>query len=364
MDGTLKLHHVPAYFLLLCLVASLYFLFQLLQPFATVLLFAAVLATAFYPLYRILLRWLPYPSVASLAATLSVLIVIVVPFVMLVFLLASEGVSLYAFIQAKISGGILDAYVKWAPGGMVFDWYQRLDPSLHLNVVDIAGQVSSFAQKISAFLLNQAQGFATGILGFLFGFLVMSIMMFFFFKDGPIMVGRVIALSPLPDFYERKLLARLRMLMHATLYGTFLTAIVQGIAAGIGYAIAGLDQVVFWGVVTAFFALLPYFGTGLIWLPAAGYLLFTGHIGSGIFLIAWGLFFVGTIDNFLRSYFISRDVETYPIVTFLCILGGIALWGFPGIILGPIVLTVFLALVEIYESAYRPILKNLDHDGV
>lgn len=364
VDGVLKLHHVPAYFLILCLLIAIYFLFQLLQPFATVLLFAAVLSTAFYPLYKALLRFLRYESLSSVIATFLVLILIVVPFVVLIFLLASEGLSLYTFIQSKIASGVLDTYVKWAPGGMLFDWYQRIDPSLHINMADIAGQISSLAQKISAFLLSQAQGFATGIFGFLFGFLIMSIMMFFFFKDGPVILNRIMALSPLPNFYERRLLSRLRLLMSATLYGTFLTAIIQGIAAGIGYAIAGIDQVVFWGVVTAFFALLPYFGTGLVWVPASLYLLCTGHIGSGIFLIAWGLIFVGTIDNFLRSYFISRDVETYPLLTFLCIMGGIIVWGFTGIILGPLVLTLFLALIEIYEKEYRPMLKDLDHHGL
>lgn len=363
-DRTLKIGAVPAYFLLACLLVALYYLLLLLAPFSTPLLFAAVLATVFHPLYRLINRYIKREGAASLITCLLITLLIVIPFIVLIFLLAGEAVNMYIFLQQKLSPSFLDSLFTWKQSGPIFDLYQRVFPGFNPADWDISGQITSVAKNLSTFLLSQTQRFVTGIAGFFVNFLIMLFAMFYFLKDGGLIVEKIMALSPLPEVYEKKLFHRMKTMTNATLYGTFFTAIVQGFLGGIGFTIAGISEPVLWGAIMAFFALTPYVGTAFIWFPAVIILFAIGHIGSAIFLLLWGIFLVGSVDNFLRPFLIGSSANTHSLLTFLCVIGGIYVWGFLGIILGPLVLTLLIALSEIYEQEYRPLLKELDHDGV
>lgn len=363
-DNALKISAVPAYFLLACLLIALYYLLILLAPFSTVLIFAAVLATAFHPVYRAIRKRIKNDSISALITCILITLLIVIPAIVLVFLLAGEAVNLYILLQHKLSQGFLNPLFQWQHSGPVFDWYTRVFPGFDPSGWDISGQITSFAKDISSLLISQVQNFVTGILGFFVNFLIMLFAMFYFIKDGGLIIKKIMALSPLPEPYEKKLFSRLRAMTNATLYGTFFTAIVQGFLGGIGFALVGISQPVLWGTVMAFFALAPYVGTAFVWVPAVLILLFTGSIGQAIFLFFWSLLLVSTIDNFLLPYLIGSSAKTYSLLTFLCVIGGIYVWGFPGLVLGPLVLTLLIAMSEIYEAEYRPLLKELDHDGM
>lgn len=360
----LRLHHVPAYFLMISLLVALYFLYRTLEPFFTVIVFAAVLAAAFHPLYKKILQWVKRPIVASLLACLIVTLLIVVPLIVVFLLLSSEAVNAYTIIQMKLNSGFLDPLFRWNTGGFLYDLYQKYLPGLNLSHVDLSGQITGIAQQISTFLIEKTQMFVSGLLGFFMSFLIMGVTLFYFFKDGEVIAQKILSLSPLPKIYEKKMLSHLHLMTRATLYGTFLTAIVQGVVCGIGFALSGLGQPVLWGTVTAFFALLPYIGTGFVWIPGSIILFALGHTGSAIFLFLWGMFIVGTIDNFLHPYLVGNSMQSDTLLTFLCVLGGILVWGFPGVVFGPLVLTMLMALIEIYQQEYHPMLKGLDHDGV
>ena len=363
-EKILKLHHIPAYFLIFALVVTFYFLFVSLQPFFTVIVFAGVLAAAFYPIYRRILLGVKHSALAAVLSCIIVTLIIVIPLVIIFFLLASEAVNAYTSIQIKVNSGFFDPILKWKPGSFVYDAYRHYFPDLRLSDVDLSAQITTFAQTVSTFLIEQTQAFVSGIFGFLISFLIMAVTLFYFFKDGDHIAQRILELSPLPIKYEKRLLTHLHRMTKATLYGTFLTAIIQGVVGGVGFAIAGVEQPVLWGSVMAFFALLPYVGTGFVWLPASIILLATGHTGSAIFLFLWGVLIVGTIDNFLRPYFVGKGIITNSLLTFLVILGGVIVWGFPGVVFGPLVLTMLTALLEIYEKEYGSVLKGLDHDGI
>jgi predicted PurR-regulated permease PerM len=363
-EKLLEVRHVPAYFLLACIIATLSFLGVLLSPFFTVIVFAAVLATAFHPMYRFIDRYIRNRSLSSLVSCIIVTLIIVVPFIILLFMLAGEGANAYLAIQRELSAGYFSSFLKWEQGGTLFDLSQKFLPDIGMRNIDISGQIASLAKQLSTFLLTQTQHLLTGIVNFFFSFVVMLITMFFFFRDGAALLERVRTLTPLPDVYEKRLFSHLERMMNATLYGTFLTAIVQGFLGGVGFALVGVSQPALWGSAMAFFALFPYVGTAFIWLPASIILLVAGHVWSGVFLFLWGVTFVSTIDNFLRPFFIGRSTSTYPLLMFLCILGGILIWGFPGIVFGPLILTATIALLEMYEQEYRPVLKQLDHRQV
>lgn len=363
-NTTLEINAVPAYFLLACLLVALYYLLILLAPFSTVLVFAAVLATAFHPVYRAIGTRIKNEAVSSLLTCLLIILLIVIPFIVLIFLLAGEAVNLYILLQHKLGQGFLDSLFQWQHSGPVYDWYTRVFPGFDPSSWDITGQITAFVKDFSGILLSRVQSFVTGILGFFVNFLIMIFAMFYFIKDGSIIVKKIMALSPLPEPYERKLFTRLKTMINATLYGIFFTAIIQGFLGGIGFAIAGISQPILWGTVMSFFALAPYVGTAFIWVPAVLILLFTGSFGAGIFLLIWSILLVSSIDNFLKPYLIGASAKTYSLLTFLCVIGGIYVWGFPGLVLGPLVLTLLIAMSEIYEAEYRPLLKELDHGGM
>lgn len=363
-DSMLNIKTVPAYFLLACLLIALYFLIVLLTPFSTVIVFAAILATAFHPIYRAIDRRLKHAGISSAITCLLIIFLIIVPFIVLLFLLASEGVNAYVLIQHKLDQGFLAPLFSWQHSGPIYDWYTRLLPGIDLSTWDIPGQITNLAKQASGFFLSWTQALITDILGFTVDFLIMIFTMYYFIKDGPAIVKKIMVLSPLPEAYEEKLFKRLKDMTQATLYGTFLTAIIQGIVGGIGFALAGIDEPVLWGTVMAIFALAPYVGTAFVWIPATIILFITGSTGPAIFLLGWSLLFVSTIDNFLLPYLIGSRANTYSLLTFLCVMGGIFTWGVSGIALGPFVLTIMIAMSEIYEAEYRPMLKQLDHDQI
>jgi predicted PurR-regulated permease PerM len=144
----------------------------------------------------------------------------------------------------------------------------------------------------------------------------------------------------------------------ATLYGIFLTSIVQGIIGGIGFAIAGIPHALFWGTAIALFSLIPVVGTSVVWVPASLILIATGNLTSGIFLFCWGILIVSTVDNFLRAFLIGGRTNTNQLLMFLSVFGGIGMFGLVGVIFGPLILTLFFAFLHIYELEYDKVLHR------
>lgn len=359
---SLELHGIPAYFLLFCIGVSLYFLFQILAPFSFALLFAAVLAVAFHPLYRFFLRtFRGRRGVSSLMTCFIVVVSIVIPFLLLLAILASESISVYTFFDAKVRSGALDHYLRWESGSFFYDLKSRFFSNLDLESLDLRNQIIAVAQSLSAQIVSFVQHFLGGIASLFLDFLILLVALYYFLKDGETLLAKVINLSPLPDRYESALLKKLGEMTNAVLYGSFLTSVVQGIMGGLGFFFAGIEQAFLWGTVMALFSLLPYVGTAIVWLPASIFLFVTGHLWGALFLCLWGLFVVSLSDNFLRPYFIGEKTATYPLLTFLSIFGGIIVFGLSGALFGPIIVTFTIAFLQMYELEYRDVLKRLNH---
>ncbi|MEK6614832.1 MAG: AI-2E family transporter, partial [Bacteroidota bacterium] len=275
-SNSLELHNIPGFFLIFCVAVSLYFLFQLLTPFATALIFAVILAVAFHPLYLFLKKKFGgREGIASFCTSLVVILLIVIPFILLLSLLASEVISAYNFIEVKLNSGALDELFKWENGGLFYDFRQKFFPNL--SDPDLQSQIASTAQTISNFLVGQISGFLTGLTSLFLDFIILLLTLYYLLKDGHVLVQKILELSPLPSRHEGSILRKLKEVSNAVMYGSFLTAIVQGIFGGIGFALAGIDQAVLWGTAMGFFSFLPYAGTSIIWFPAVILLFLNGH---------------------------------------------------------------------------------------
>lgn len=357
--GLLIIEKLPGYFLLLCLTIVFIFLIYIIKPFLTVIFVGAVLVIAFYPIYRKFNKWFKgLNRLASFISCLLVIIVTVVPLAIFILLLTGEAFDTYQEIQTEIESGVFDKYLQWEDGGIFYDLKKNIEPVVDLENIDIKKNIIEIAKSLSTFLVSQTANFVKGISGIVLSLIVMLFTMYYFFKDGDKLVKKFGSLSPLPSVYEEELFKKITSMVKAVVFGVFLTAIAQGLIGGIGFAIAGISNPVFWGTAIAFFSLVPVVGTAIIWVPAAIILAILGSWGSALFLLLWGIFAIGIVDNILRPFLIGGKAHTYPLMTFLVILGGVMVMGLKGVIIGPLVLVILMSFLHIYEAEYKRVLKK------
>ena len=353
------IHKLPGYFLILCVILAFLFLLKILSPFLTVIFVAGVLTIAFYPLYKYIVKTLRgWERTASIVTCIIVMLLTVAPLTVFVLLMAGEAVDTYVVVQEKINSGVFDQYLQWGSGGFFYDLKTELESVISLEKIDLKKNIIEMAQSFSTFLVSQVANFLKSISSMLLNFFIMLFSMFYFFKDGKKIVERIGAMSPLPSVYESELFAKLGAMVKAILVGVFLTAILQGVIGGIGFAIVGISSPVFWGTAIAFFSLVPLFGTAVVWVPAAIILAILGNYGAAIFIFVWGFVAVGMVDNFARPYLIGGKARAYPLLIFFVILGGIWTMGFKGVIVGPLVLMALMSFLHIYEAEYSKVLKK------
>ncbi|MFC1750866.1 AI-2E family transporter [Pseudomonadota bacterium] len=346
------------YFLIACLVITAIFLLQVFSPFLTILLLATILATAFRPLYkRIANAFKKRDGLASLTTCFLISVLIIVPLTIFILALGKQSFDTYIFIQQQVQSGSLDYLIAWEEGAIIYDalnWIsQQLDGVIDLESIDLKESIIGTAQGIASFLAIQSSVILKGFGWFMIGFFIMLFSMYYLFKDGKAITDYLARISPLPEKYEHELFKKFKKISMATLYGIFLTSIVQGMLGGIGFAIAGIPNALFWGTAMAVFSLVPVVGTGIIWLPAGLILLVSGQIWQGVFLLLWGAGIVGTVDNFLRAYLIGERTKTNQLLMFLAVFGGIFTFGLVGVIFGPLILTLFFTFLSIYEMEYK-----------
>jgi predicted PurR-regulated permease PerM len=351
----------PGYFLIACLLIFSFSLIRLFAPFLTVLILAAILATAFHPLYsRILKVFRNRSRMASLTTCFLILILIIVPLTIFVLFLGKQAFETYGFIHQKIQDGVLDSYLKWQKGGMIYDSLGALRDQfgsvINFDNLDIKQGITDSAKVITSWLAGQSAAIIKGFGGLLMSFFILIFALYYFFKDADIIVKKLMVISPLPVEYEKKLFYKFKEISLATLYGIFLTSIVQGIIGGIGFVIVGVPNALFWGTAIAVFSLIPVVGTSVVWLPASVLMVATGNHVGGIFLFFWGLLIVSTVDNFLRAFLIGGRTKMNQLLTFLSVFGGIWMFGLVGVIFGPLILTLFFTFLHIYEMEYDKLL--------
>lgn len=361
-DG-IMIGNFPGYFLLACLLISFFFLFKLFSPFLTILVLSAILATAFHPLYaKILKAFKGRSRMAALTMCFLILVVIIVPLLIFILLLGKQAFDTYAFIQQQVQVGFLDQYIKWQPGGMIYDLLggvrDQFGPIVNFDDINIKQGITDLAGTVTSWVAGQSANIIKGFGGILLSFFIMFFALYYFFKDADRITKKLMVISPLPEEYERRLFHKFKEISLATLYGIFLTSIVQGIIGGIGFAIAGIPHALFWGTAIALFSLIPVVGTSVVWLPASIILIATGNLTSGIFLFCWGILIVSTVDNFLRAYFIGGRTNTNQLLMFLSVFGGIGMFGLVGVIFGPLILTLFFTFLHIYELEYDKVLHR------
>jgi len=211
-------------------------------------------------------------------------------------------------------------------------------------------------QKASEFIIlisnNVAQIFSS-TLSTIFGFILLLLTIFYFLKDGAEWKKSLITLSPMSDTDDQKILERLKQTINGVLKGTLLIALLQGLLMGIGLSIFGVPNSALWAVVAAIASLIPSVGTALVSVPAIIFLFFIGHIPQAVGLLIWALLLVGMIDNFLSPMIVSRKIKIPEFLILFSVLGGIALLGPVGVLIGPLAVSLLYTLVSIYRNEFK-----------
>lgn len=335
------------------LLVLLYQIGVIFKPFLLPVLWAAILAHVTFPLHTRLTALLKERETLSAALlTIGIMAMVVVPVVFLALLFIQEAGSAYDAVHAWVqSGGVkrLPALLASLPFG------GRLQEVIARHVT-ASGDLETFllqsSKAVSGFVVEQVAGFAKNV--FLLGanFLVVIVTLFFFFKDGKRLLAGLYRIIPLEDAHKEKIFSRLDLTITAVVKGMVITAIVQGLLAGLAYAVLNVPVPVFLMALTILLAPLPFGGTTLIWGPVAAYLFWTGPMWKGIAMLAWGAGVVTTVDNVLRPLLIGQGAKLPVLFLFFSILGGLAAYGLIGLFLGPILLAILITAIQIYREEY------------
>jgi predicted PurR-regulated permease PerM len=346
----------PRVFALVVAAVLGYALILIFVPFLGPMAWAAFLAFLLYPLNRSLRRRslgrrrTLGKGVAAGVLTLLAPIVILLPLSALSIDFAAQISALMQRVQK--SAAELD--IQSLSDLQQFPWIARINVWLEAHAGFSAEQIQSWLVSGTREVLKRAAsmggGFFLGALGSLVGFAIMLFLLFFFLRDGDAMLVRARRLIPLDEERKERLFRQLSGVTRAIVVGTSVTALLQGALIGIGFKVANLPSPVVFGVMAALLSMLPVGGAAFVWGPAAIWLFVDGRWGYGIFMVSWGLL-LGGLDNVLRPILISGRARISTLAVFIGVLGGIPAFGSIGIIAGPVVLSLALALIEFAEES-------------
>ncbi len=315
--------------------------FVVFKPFLTPLIWAAVLVILFLPIHRRFERRLGKALSATLSTTL-VTAILIVPAVLVVIAFVQQAIV----TLNSIGPGASLAHSDWV--NRIWLWLVAHLP-LH-GLVDLPGLAAEGARRMTAFLAAQAGGVLRNVLLFLFDLFITVFAMFYFFRDADIIMRWLRRSLPFAEAQREAIITQAHGLVFATVASTLAAAGITGLVGGLAFLIVGIHAVVFWGVVMAFFAFLPVLGAWMVWIPAAIWLISQGHPWRAVALLAICGAAVLLVDNVMRPMMISGRSELNGLLVLVGVLGGIAVFGLIGVVLGPVVIAISASLFQAYTS--------------
>jgi predicted PurR-regulated permease PerM len=348
-------------FLLILVFLVIVGCYLVFKPFLTEILVAMILVSIFYRPYEMLVKRLKgKQNLSALLMCLLLIVVVVVPAVKGLTYAAEKSVIAYS--QA----------VTFFENHDVNDVFKtEMFSNSFLKNFDIV-RFGEKNENIKEFSLNILKGSSNWIISgatlavkgtanFIISLLLIILAMFFFFVDGRNMLQKIMYLSPLPNKYDKEIFQKFRAVSYTTFISTFVTAAAQGVVGAIGFAVVGFPAFLA-GVLIAILSLLPYLGSMIFYVPVGIYYLLTGQIWQGFFVLLWGGLIIGTIDNVIRAYMIKGKAEVNPVFVLFSILGGISLFGFWGVVLGPLIIALAVTIFHIYGMEFCSDLENCVDD--
>ena len=318
-----------------------YLVYRIFEPFLMPLGWAAVFAVIFYSLNkRLEQRW--GRNLSAALSTAGVTLILIVPALLLMTLFVREGIDATRDLQASMAAGEYGGFNR------AWGWiaaHVAAQPDINLP-----GLVRQGASRLGGYLASELGAVLRNIALFLFELVVMLFALFYFLRDGAAIMRRIRLFLPFEEAVREKMLAEARDLIFASVTTSLVIAAVQGIICGGAFAIVGVGSPLFWGVVMAFLSLLPVVGAWPVWILAAIWLFSTGHAARALLLVGVCGGLGSTIDNILRPVLLGGRSSLNGLLVFISVLGGIAVFGALGVVLGPIVVATAVGVLDVYSE--------------
>ena len=341
-------------FFIILLLGTVILLIRLFWTYISSIVLALLIASAFYPLYSRVKRLLRNrETTASILMSVLIMVILILPVGGFVGTLSNEAFDFYKRSKDWASLTKIQDFIE---GDSV--WAQRLRKAaemanIDLNTDHLQELVTSIGTNVGLYLSKQLRSFASNLLNFLLHFFLMILIIYYIFRDGENLKNYISELLPMPVEQQELVVNKFRVMARAVIWGNGLSGVIQGILGGVGFFIFGLGSPIFWGTVIGFMAFLPIIGASVIFVPATLIMLIQGKGGVAFGYLAFNGCYSAIIEYLVKPRLIGKGMRMNPILVFIGILGGIKLFGILGIIYGPLIITIFLTLAELYRLEYK-----------
>ncbi|MBU1111739.1 MAG: AI-2E family transporter [Nanoarchaeota archaeon] len=342
VDHRQRFQNLMPLVLFVVLIVLSYFI---VKPFLIALFLAALLAYIFNPVYFWLREKTKRPNLSAFLICILIFLLIIIPAGFFVNGLIQQSYSFYIFSKQKLATGIFQ------------DCQSQMCITIENFISDpqVSFQIERLSQSITSYFVEKGSELLKTIPMLIMNGFIIFFTLFFFLRDGKNFVDRIGYYLSMKQKSYALVIGRLKEITHGIVYGYVLIAMLQGFLGGLGFLILGLPSPLFWGIVMALLALIPYLGTGFVWVPASIILIVNGIyqdqttvIIKGVILLAYGFLVVSSIDNFLRPKIIGDKAKIHPALILIGIFGGIYFFGPLGVIIGPMVLSITAVIIEVY----------------
>jgi len=326
----MTLRKFSKYFLIIVFIIILVLSFILVRSYLTSVIAAMILAYIFYPIYKKLNTKIKSEDTCSVIMIIMISLIILVPIFLVINALFREA---FNFVQ----------HFEGLNINFISDYSKQYN-------IDFSKYLSSTIEFFSKFILDLLSKFFLSIPQRILQFFIMLFVMFYSFRDGEKMISKLENLLPLRSQHKKRFFDDFKGVTKGVVYGLVVTGIIQGAIGGVGFYVLGIPNAFLWGLVMAFLSILPVLGPYLVWAPAGVYLLFTGDVTRGIILLIYGALAISSLDNLIRPKIIGSKTKIHPVLVLLGILGGLSLFGFIGVIIGPLILSFLVLFLKMYSG--------------
>jgi predicted PurR-regulated permease PerM len=356
-----QLRPFQARFFLFLLALAALILGGILWPFWQFLILSFLLSGIFRPVYQQLNKWMPSWT-ASLLTCMLITLIVFLPLIVCISEFSSEAIQLYRYgrdtnvlfkLQQFMQDNILTSQAQAVLKGF----------GLNFEPIDVPAIVSGLSKSVGVFIYNQASAWAANIVNFALQFCMLLMVSFFLLRDIDYLIDFLARLSPLPENQDKLLMEKFMEIAGSILLGNGLNGLLQGVLGGVFIALLGLKAPVFYGVMMGVLAFLPLLGIGLVLIPTAALLLLNGFIGQAAATLIFYLVVTLSVKYLIQPRLFRSRVKMHNLLIFLSIIGGVSFFGILGVIYGPLIVTAFLTLAELYLHEYRSIPTVIEPDN-
>ncbi|HSP16409.1 MAG TPA: AI-2E family transporter [Thermoanaerobaculia bacterium] len=336
-------------------LALLYAAAVIIWPFLTAILFGAILVTLTFPTFRRLRERLKGRSTtAAVVMLFAITLLLVIPLMVLGILLVQQANLVFQRMQSVDAQHMLHRLDLTSR----LQWIKRIAPTFDPSSLSPEKLILPAVRLVPAWVAEHGAAVLGGLAGLLLEFALVLLSTYFFYVEGEAILEELAVLSPLPAQYDKQFGTKFKEVIDATFLGQISSALAQGVATGVGLAIARVPGSIFWGAVATILGLLPMVGAAVVWVPAAIYLFISASMGergywAPIFLTLWGFLVISLIDNVVRPWVMKGKAELPAIPLLFSVIGGMQAFGFVGLVVGPLVFSLLMTIIDIYKRSFR-----------